>query len=244
MNREQSPRTLISVIIPTWNHGEELMRCLASLDTQTYRPFEVVVVNDGSTDDTAERMQSFRSSFPLRYVELVQNKGASTARNVGEKRSTGDLLLFMDADAELRPHALERMARELEAHPEVDFVYSSFRFGWKLFKSRPFSKEVLRKMPYVHTTSLLRREAFPGFDESLKKFQDWDLWLSIAERGGRGRWISEELFAIKTRKEGMSRWLPAFFHKLPWQWIGWMPRELRNYRKWERIVKEKHQIGP
>lgn len=242
MNRDISHQPLVSVIIPTWNHGEELMACLASLEAQTYRPFEVIVVDDASTDDTAERIEQFRSSFPFRFIQLDMNKGAAVARNLGAKRCEGELLLFVDADAEIRPHMIARMVEELEKHPEIDFVYSSFRFGWKFFKSRPFDVKFLRKMPYIHTTSVIRRSAFPGFDESLQKFQDWDLWLTVSERGSRGLWIPEELFSIKIRREGMSRWLPAFVHKLPWQLIGWMPRELRNYRKWEKIVKEKHAI--
>jgi glycosyltransferase involved in cell wall biosynthesis len=219
------------------------MDCLAALEAQTYRPIDVVVVDDGSTDDTAQRIASFRGSFPLQFIQLTENKGAAAVRNLGARRSEGSLLLFLDADVVLRPHAIARMVEELRKHADAAFVYSSFRFGWKLFKSRPFDADILRKMPYIHTTSLLRRKAFPGFDESLKKFQDWDLWLTVAERGGTGIWIPEELFSIKVRREGMSRWLPSLFHKLPWQMIGWMPRELRNYRKWERVVKEKHGIG-
>ena len=242
MNRG-GERPLVSVVIPTWNHKEELVACLESLNVQTYRPFEAIVVDDGSTDGTAERMSHVRVSYPLRYIQFVENKGASAARNLGAKRSEGEYLLFVDADAELRPHAIERMANVLREQEDVDFVYSSFRFGWKLFKSRAFDPEILRTMPYIHTTSMLRRSVFPGFDESLKKFQDWDLWLTVTERGGRGLWIPEELFVLKVRREGMSHWLPAFVHKLPWQLIGWMPRELRNYRKWERIVKKKHGIG-
>lgn len=235
-------KPLVSVIIPTYNHEAELMECLKSIAIQSYRPFEVIVVDDGSTDRTRERLRETRTWFDMEIVELGSNQGAAVARNRGKERSRGSLLLFVDADADLRPHAIERMATELATHPDADFVYSSFRFGWKLFRSRPFSADDLRKSPYIHTTSLLRREKFPGFDESLKKFQDWDLWLTIAERGGKGIWVPEELFSLKVRRQGMSRWLPSFFHRLPWQIIGWMPRELRNYRKWERIVKEKHQI--
>ncbi len=243
MNRDVAHRPLVSVVIPSWNHRDELIECLATLDVQTYRPFEVIVVDDGSTDGTAERMSHVRASYPFRFIQLTENKGASAARNLGAKRSEGELLLFVDADAELRPHAIERMVTELMAHPNADFVYSSFRFGWKLFKSLPFDVKVLRDIPYIHTTSLMRRTVFPGFDESLKKFQDWDLWLTVTERGSKGVRIPEELFSIKLRREGMSHWLPSFAHKLPWKWIGWMPRELRNYRKWEKVVKTKHRIG-
>ena len=236
-------RPLVSIVIPTWNHGPELMECLKSIAIQTYRPFEVIVVDDGSNDGTVARLKATPTWFDLDLVELGSNIGAAAARNRGALKADGSLLLFVDADAELRPHALERMVQKLHDNPEVDFAYSSFRFGWKLFRSRPFDADALRQAPYIHTTSLIRRPKFPGFDESLKKFQDWDLWLAIVARGGRGVWIPEELFSLKVRREGMSRWLPSFIHRIPWELLGWMPRELRNYRRWERIVKAKHGIA-
>lgn len=233
---------LVSVIIPTWNHLPELLECLKSLARQTYTTFEVIVVDDGSTDGTAERMQGYMAPFPLRVHLMPHNRGAAAARNEGAKLAKGEGLLFLDADAVLVPHAIQQMVQVLLDHPEAAFAYSSFRFGWKQFRSRAFDVAELRKRPYIHTTSLMRKAAFPQFDESLKKFQDWDLWLTIAERGGMGIWIPEELFRIKVRREGMSRWFPSFFHVLPWQWIGWMPQEIERYRHWMKIIKQKHHI--
>lgn len=235
-------RPLVSIIIPSFNHGSEVVACLRSIAIQSYRPFEVIVVDDGSSDHTARRIQNTRTWFDLKMIELPHNEGASAARNRGADAANGELLLFVDADAELRPHMIERMHEELQVFPEVAFAYSSFRFGWKLFRSQSFDVDELRRQPYIHTTSLLRRVAFPRFDESLKKFQDWDLWLTIASKGGTGRYIPEELFALKVRHNGISRWLPSFVHQLPWDILGWMPREIRSYRKNERIIKQKHHI--
>jgi glycosyltransferase involved in cell wall biosynthesis len=232
---------LISIIIPSWNHGAELVRCLASLETQTYRPFEVIVVDDASTDETQKKISGVHANYPLRMIRLEQNVGAPAARNRGAAEAKGAYLLFLDADIELRPHALRVMAAELE-RSHADFAYPSFRFGWKLFKGYPFTVDRLRRMPYIHTSALMRREVFPGFDETLKKFQDWDLWLTITEKGGKGVWVPEMLFTVKTRKEGMSQWLPSLFHIVPWHWVGWMPKELKKYRHWEHVVKQKHHI--
>lgn len=233
---------LVSIIIPTWNHLPELLECLKSLAKQTYRNLEVIVVDDGSTDGTGDRMASYHAPFSLKVHLLPENRGAAAARNEGAKLAAGDYLLFVDADEELKSHTIEKMVATLEAHPEAAFAYSSFRFGWKRFASRGFDAEALRHGPYIHTTSLVRRSVFPGFDETLKKFQDWDLWLTIAEHGGKGIWIPEELFTIKTRAEGMSRWLPSFAHKLPWPMFGWMPKEIARYREWEMVIKQKHHI--
>jgi glycosyltransferase involved in cell wall biosynthesis len=217
------------------------MHCLASLEAQTYHNIEVIVVDDASTDTTQERLRSAHTRFPLKVIRLEENHGAPAARNRGEKEAQGTYLLFLDADVELRPHALDVLMKALD-QSGAQFAYSAFRFGWKLFRGYPFDAERLKHMPYIHTSALMRREVFPGFDESLKKFQDWDLWLTVVERGGKGVWVPELLFTVEVRKEGMSRWLPSIFHVFPWRWFGWMPKELQKYRKWEKILKEKHGI--
>jgi glycosyltransferase involved in cell wall biosynthesis len=237
---EQPP--LISIVIPTWNHGRELMVCLKSVEEQSYRPIEVVVVDDASTDDTARRLKEYRASFPLKIMSMPKRSGAPAARNFGARNVNGGLIIFLDADVVLKSDAIERMAQTLERHPEAAFAYPSFRFGWKRFASRAFDAKALRRGPYIHTTALMRRSVFPGFDEKLEKFQDWDLWLTIADRGGKGIWIPEELFTVHVRKEGMSRWMPSFVHRIHWPLFGWMPKEIARYRKWESVVRRKHGI--
>lgn len=234
---------LVSIVIPVWNHARELARSLESLKRQSYPSLEGIIVDDGSTDNPRAVVEAAQTPFPVHFTRFEANRGAAAARNEGAKTASGTYLLFVDADAVLVPHAIQLMVETLRAHPDASFVYSSFRFGWKRFPSRPFDAEALRRGPYIHTTSLLRRNAFSGFDESLKKLQDWDLWLTIVERGGVGVWIPEELFRLSVGRKGMSRWLPSFFHRLPWEWVGWMPTELKNYRHWERVVKEKYGIA-
>jgi hypothetical protein len=231
----------VSVIIPTWNHAKELMDCLSALEAQTYRDFEVIIVDDASTDNTREVVAGARTSFPLRYIRLDVNGGAPAARNRGAREATGSFLLFLDADVILRNDALQKMVYALMTQPDAAYAYSAFRFGWKRFVSESFSADALRDHPYIHTSSLMRRNAFPGFDESLKKFQDWDLWLSILDRGGKGVYIPEELYRVQVRNGGLSRWLPSIMHRIPWQRIGWMPDEIRKYREWEKVVKKKHE---
>lgn len=221
----------ISVIIPVYNHGDELAACLASLKIQTEQDFEVIIVDDGSTIPVANADIRFNG-----------NLGAPAARNAGFARSKGDFLLFLDADAILKSHALQRMRETLEKHPEADFAYPSFKFGRTIFTGQPFNVEELKKQNYIHTSALIRRNAFPGFDESLKKFQDWDLFLTMAEKGSVGFWIDEVLFSLKPRKTGMSQWLPAFSYKLPWEKIGWMPKLVKKYKEAEAIIRNKHNL--
>jgi hypothetical protein len=129
------------------------------------------------------------------------------------------------------------MLLALKSDNEASFVYSSFKWGWKKFKLWPFDSEKLKQMPYIHTSSLIRREVFPCFDESLKKFQDWDLFLTIVEKGGRGAYIPEVLFTV-TVGGTMSNWLPSFVYKLPWLKL----RGKEKYDDWKKVIQKKHKI--
>lgn len=230
----------VSVIIPVFNHGRELEACLASLDAQTFRDFEVIVVDDGSNEPVRKTQNAKRK---IEWIRFEDNRGAPAARNEGFRRSKGAYVIFLDADAELRPDALERMASALDARPEIDFAYPSFVYGWKSFKGRRFDERALHEANYIHTSALIRRGAFPGFDESLKKFQDWDLFLTMGERGSRGYWIDEYLFTIKPHGT-MSSWMPRIAYRIPWPAFGWMPESIGRFREAERIIREKHGIQP
>ena len=232
---------LVSIIIPAFNHKEALETCLKSIEAQTYSNLEIIVVDDGSTDGTEVAFASQSSTHPYRFVRQ-ENRGAPAARNAGAQMANGTFLIFVDADVTLQKDAIERMVMALEEHPDASFVYSSFRFGGKRFRVGPFDPSALRRGPLIHTTSLIRKDFFPGFDESLKKFQDWDLWLTIVEKGGTGIWIPEELFQVATRHDGMSSWLPSIVHRLPWPMFGWLPQEIARYREWESVIKKKHHI--
>lgn len=234
---------MISVVIPVWNNADQLARALASLAQQTFTDFSVTVVDDGSRDASARDVAARSWPFPIAYHRLERNGGAPRARNEGARQSTGDELLFLDADIVLHPDALQDMHTALAAHPDVAFVYTDFRYGWKRFRGRVFDADALRQTNYIHTSALTRRSAFPGFDESLKKFQDWDLWLTISAQGGTGLWIPKEHMRVETGGT-MSAWLPSFAHRIPWPLCGWMPRTIQKYVDAERVIREKHGLTP
>jgi len=233
----------IAVVIPCHNHAAELEEALKSLERQTLHPIEVAVVDDASQDDVQAVVEKFKSRLPITYERFEENRGAPAARNRGANMTDAPYLLFMDADVVLEPQALAKFSQALQTAPAVGFAYSNFFWGWKKFTGRPWDVEALKKLNFIHTTSLVKRSVFPGFDEALKKFQDWDLWLTIAEHGFKGVWIDACLFKVKPRAVGMSSWLPSGMHKLPWPILGWMPKEIRKYREAEKIIRKKHGIG-
>lgn len=229
----------ISVIIPVFNHEGELRDCLLALQRQTRRPLEVIVVDDGS--ERAVRLDETQYDFPLTFIRFEKNQGAPKARNTGFENSKGEYVIFLDADATLEPLALEKMQQALESS-KADFVYSGFYWGRKLFSLREFDAEALKKDNYIHTSALMHREAFPGFDESLKKFQDWDLFLTMAANGKVGEWINEPLFRVKPRKSGMSHWMPAFVYDLPWRILPFKPKTVKKYMSAKAVIQEKHSL--
>ncbi|MFA6042262.1 MAG: glycosyltransferase family A protein [Patescibacteria group bacterium] len=179
----------MSVVIPAFNSAKTLATTLNNLNAQTLKPAEIVVVDDGSTDDTSEIAKKFD-------VQLIrqENKGAPAARNAGFAKTTGDFVLYCDADVQLQPTMLENMTRALLLHPEAGYAYSDFKFGWHTFDLFDFDSERLQKANYISTMSLLRRENCIGFDESLKRYQDWDLWKRLLVKGVRGMWVPGRLF--------------------------------------------------
>ena len=159
----------------------------------------------------------------------------------GRGQGEGNYILFCDADIVLRRDCLEKMVRALEAHPEASYAYSSFKFGWKKFKLWPFDAARLRKMPYIHTTALIRAEHFPGWDESITRLQDWDLWLTMLEQGKIGVWVPEVLFQVVNTKGTMSSWIPSFVYKIP-KWLGVQPKAVMRYNEAVVRIKEKHRL--
>lgn len=239
----------ISIIIPTYQHASALARCLDSILAQSRAADEIIVVDDGSTDDTQEVLQLYQMRWGLGTPPITiltqTNQGAPATRNNGFKQSTGSLVLFCDADVEMRPDMLAELEHALEAYPDAAYAYSGFQWGWKAFTSFPFDTSRLKQMNYIHTSALIRREAFPMFDTSLKRFQDWDLWLTMLERGLKGAFIDKSLFLViqEDRPERMSNWLPSLIIRFPWKWIGWEPVRVRKYREAKKIILTKHGIS-
>ncbi len=231
----------LSVLIPTYQHAEALRSCLCSVMSQTRKPDEIIVVNDGSTDHTDEVAHQYKGK--ITYVKQ-ENQGEQAARMRCFTESTGDLVVFCDSDVVMQPTMLEEMEQALQDHPEASYAYSSFIFGPKKFKSFPFDEEKMKQMNYIHTTSLIRREDFPGFDPEIKKFQDWDIWLSMLENGKKGIFIDKVLFKAKTdsKRGGISQWMPSFMYKLPWKLMGWKPQAITKYENGLVAIKAKHHL--
>lgn len=232
----------ISVIIPVYNHTQHLFDSLQSLRAQTYKNFEVIVVDDGSDTPLNQKESMADVHFPIQWVRQ-EHGGAPVARNHGFQVSKGEFVIFWDADVIAEPVMLQKMYDVLVQHPETSFSYSNFYFGRKKMPACPFDRTTLKKNNYITTTSLIRRGAFPGWDETLKRFQDWDLWLTMAEQGKNGVWIPEYLFRVMPHHGGMSSWLPSFAYQAPWKYLPGISTKVRHYETARRVVLGKHHLS-
>lgn len=190
----------VSVVVPVYNRPEILAECLAALAEQkTSRSWEVIVVDDGSSDDLSGIEASFRSRLPLTWVTLAKNGGPARARNTGIGKARGDIVLFTDADCRPEPDWLEEMARPFD-NPEVTGakgVYRSLQSDlWARLAQLEFEErfELLSgslDIDFVDTYSgAFRRSllnAVGGFDTSFPRAdnEDVDLSFRIKELGGR-----------------------------------------------------------
>ncbi|MBP3763022.1 MAG: glycosyltransferase family 2 protein [Bacteroidales bacterium] len=192
---------LVSVIIPCYRKAQYLGATLESMQKQTYKAVEIIVVDDGSPDNTREVVEPFLSAMPnLRYIHQ-ENSGVSTARNHGIRSSNGTYIMALDADDAIEPTYIERCADYLSAHPEVKLVYTlADTFGkrtgaWDL---PPYTFEALLWTNMVHYCAMYRRKDFDrteGYNPNMVKgFEDWDFWLYLLRPEDRVHCIQERLF--------------------------------------------------
>ncbi len=129
---------MISIIIPVYNQSKKLDKCLSSIAGQTYNNYEIIVVNDRSTDRLSWVRDKYKKRFgiSLEWINNQSNHGAPYSRNKGARKSKGEFLLFCDADIILRADMLKLMLEKLRENPEASYAYSSFRYGRKNFIKR------------------------------------------------------------------------------------------------------------
>jgi glycosyltransferase involved in cell wall biosynthesis len=192
------PLPLVSVIIPCYNSARYLAETLESALLQTYRGIEIIVVDDGSTDETAR----IARSYGVHYI-YQENRGISAARNTGFLHSRGEYVLFLDHDDRLLPKAVETGVRLLEEHPECVLAVGEHRYigpdGTAIGYSNKCAAgrdhyQMLLEHNFVETpcSALHRRSGLATtgvFDESLQGAEDHELYLRTARKSS---WVAHE----------------------------------------------------
>lgn len=209
-----SPET--TVVITCFNYGHFLENCLRSVLEQTYKDFEIIVVDDGSTDNTPQVMGWFSTLPNLRYVRQ-ENAGQARAKNRGIESARGEFIAFLDADDCWCSEKLEKQMACFKK-PEVGVVYCKAKylnenndeiyFERKSQYLQPQKGQVTQWLildNFVEfSSSIVRKECFEkfgGFDETLKMGIDWDLWLRIST-GYEFDYVDERLFYYRMGHSG------------------------------------------
>jgi glycosyltransferase involved in cell wall biosynthesis len=182
----------LSIIIPTFNRCKLLNRALNSVFNQTYSDYEVIVIDDGSTDDTAEMLQ--KNFTHLRY-SCQSNHGVSAARNKGLELAKGEWVAFLDSDDEWLPQKLEKQISLLKAKPGYKICHTEelwIRNGVRVNQMKKHKKaggwifpQCLPICAMSPSSILIHRSVFDSigyFDASLPACEDYDLWLRITAK--------------------------------------------------------------
>jgi hypothetical protein len=173
----------VSIIMPTWNRGNVVGAAIRSIQAQRFADWELIVVDDGSTDDTASVMAAFAADGRIRYVR-EPHFGQCAARNRGLRLSKGELIAYLDSDNLWYPGYLAGAVAAFATHPQVDCAYGAMVTeahgdGRILFESfdrqRLLSGNYIGMSTFIHRRSLLER--YGEFDEGLSSLEDWDLIL-------------------------------------------------------------------
>ena len=204
---------LVSVVIPCYNHGRFLTEAVASVVAQTYPHWELIIVDDGSTDDTTAVAEQLITAHPKHSIRLIcqPNSGLSASRNAGIQVANGPYILPLDADDALLPTMLAATVAVLDERPEVGFVYTDvLMVGVETthWSGGAYSlQKLLFDCPMVPMT-LFRKacwEAVGGFHNDLQPqgYEDWDFWLSLAQAGWLGYHVPQPLVRYRRSNNSM-----------------------------------------
>lgn len=184
----------VTVILPTYNRAAMLSRAIESVIAQTFKDWDLLVINDGSTDETPKLLEDYKKRDSRIRVITHKNSGICKTRQAGVQASKGELLAFLDDDDTYTPDKLEKQVTYLDAHPGIDMVYSHVETVGeknalpKLWPETPsITFQDLIKLNSVSVPGVLLRkkalETIGDFPSKLKSCDDYVMWLHIARYG-------------------------------------------------------------
>jgi glycosyltransferase involved in cell wall biosynthesis len=207
----------VSVIIPSYNSAHLLKDSLNSVIASNFLKFEIIVIDDGSNDNTKDIIRPFLIDGRINYI-FQNNKGLSGARNSGIKRAKGEYLVFLDADDLILPDKLKVQSEYLFAHPEIDIIYSNSQWfveddftdtrpvRFPIYEGNVFNQLIYGNFMHVNSIMVRREKVIEVglFDESLRELEDWDLWLRMVLNGSKIGFTPGIFSKVRIRKGSMT----------------------------------------
>ena len=182
---------LVSVVIPSFNYGHYVCEAVESALAQTYRSVEIIVVDDGSTDDTRERLAPYGER--IRYIHQA-NQGLSAARNTGIREAKGEYIAFLDSDDAFHPRKLEIQMAAFAGEPKLSVIgtaqFSEEPRAWTHYTGgldvhRVHLDDVVLRTPFAPSSAVVRKECFGvvgAFDTTLRSVEDREMWIRVATK--------------------------------------------------------------
>jgi len=205
----------VTVVIPTYNRAGYICDAIDSVLSQTYKDYEIIVVDDGSTDDTKGILSKYNGKIRYFYQE---NKGVAAARNRGIKKAKGEYIAFLDSDDIWLPEKLQLQLETLNNHRDYSWAYCDRKYVYE----GDFKERTHRKYPAYHgnifdflfmdifvktTTVIVKKECFNCvgyFKEELRRSEDYDLFLRLAKKY-RIVYIDRQLILYRVHKHSLCR---------------------------------------
>jgi glycosyltransferase involved in cell wall biosynthesis len=243
----------VSVIIPCYNQVEFLEEAIASVKNQTFKDYEIIIVNDGSTEHNAIDLINDFASFNIFIIHEI-NKGVSAARNKGIELAQGEFILPLDADDEIHPHYLEEAVEMLENKKQFEIVITGVKYFGAL-QHEEYLPEYSRKQHLLQNlffnTSLFRKKSFfnaGGYDEDFKTgWEDWDFYLRLINNESQIGFIPKYYYNYRIKKTSRNADLidnkkniveQQLFRKYLDEYIKYFPDPLSRFRKFDFMEKE------
>lgn len=206
-------KPIVSIIITCYNLGEYLQEAIDSIKHYpNHEDYEIILVNDGSTNENTKTIveQLIQSDPSINYINQI-NLGLAKARNNGIKAAKGHYIIPLDADNIIRPEFITQTIQILDTNPNVDVVHGNAQnFGNKtnIWYSKPFYFPEMLLNNYIDACAGFRKstwEKMNGYDENMPVmgFEDWDLWLRMANAGCHFEYVNELFFDYRVRTNSM-----------------------------------------
>jgi len=203
--------TKVSIVMPTYNQADYLPAALESIEAQTFCDFELIVVNDGSTDHTPQVLEELRSRMRFLLIEQA-NKGLPLALNAGFAQARGRYLTWTSSDNIMLPDMLKVLVKELDSDNSVGVVYTDWYFidekgnTTSLFRTLDYNRFLLLYNNIVHCSFLFRRECMEKvglYDPELIYGEDWEYWIRLS-RFYKMKRVPQPLYKYRLHRNTMT----------------------------------------
>jgi len=199
-------KSFVSIVIPCYNSERTILETLHSIADQTYKHYEVVIVNDGSSDNTERIISEYATLKTNISVFLQENGGQAKARNYGLTVAKGEYIVFVDADDKLHPDFLRECISAFNSDESVNMVYcemQTFERENNVYNLREFKIEEFLITNCIPIFCMVRADhikSIGGFDESMKNNEDWECWIRLYKKyGGKVIKINRILYYYRKR---------------------------------------------